>query len=83
MCSVVSDISRPHGLYSQLGSCVHGIPQARILEWVAVSFSRGSSPPRDRTQVSCIADDSLLSEPPGKPALEYTRVERLMGQLEG
>ena len=34
---------------------VHGILQARILEWVAVSFSRGSSQPRDRTQVSLIA----------------------------
>ena len=33
----------------------HGIPQARILEWVAVPFSRGSSQPRDRTQVSGIA----------------------------
>ena len=37
------------------GSSVHGILQARILEWVAISFSRGSSRPRDRTQVSCIA----------------------------
>ena len=36
-------------------SSVHGIFQARILEWVAISFSRGSSQPRDRTQVSCIA----------------------------
>ena len=34
---------------------VHGIFQARILEWVAISFSRGSSRPRDRTQVSHIA----------------------------
>ena len=34
---------------------VHGIVQARILEWVAIPFSRGSSQPRDRTQVSCIA----------------------------
>ena len=34
---------------------VHGILQARILEWVAFSFSRGSSQPRDRTQVSHIA----------------------------
>ena len=34
---------------------VHGILQARILEWVAVPFSRGSSQHRDRTQVSCIA----------------------------
>ena len=37
------------------GSSVHGILQARILEWVAVPFSGGSSQPRDRTQVSCIA----------------------------
>ena len=36
------------------GSSVHGILPARILEWVAVSFSRGSSRPRDRTQVSRI-----------------------------
>ena len=34
------------------GSFVHGIFQARILEWVAISFSRGSSQPRDRTWVS-------------------------------
>ena len=37
------------------GSCVHGILQTRILEWVAYPFSRGSSQPRDWTQVSCIA----------------------------
>ena len=37
------------------GSSVHGILQARVLEWVAISFSSGSSPPRDRTQVSHIA----------------------------
>ena len=37
------------------GSSVHEILQARILEWVAISFSRGSSHPRDRTWVSCIA----------------------------
>ena len=36
------------------GSSVHWIFQARILEWVAISFSRGSSWPRDRTQVYCI-----------------------------
>ena len=34
---------------------VHGILQARMLEWVAIPFSRGSSQPRGRTQVSCIA----------------------------
>ena len=48
------------------GSSVHGIFQARILEWVAIPFSRGSSWPRDRTWVSWIAGDSLPSEPPGK-----------------
>ena len=36
------------------GSSVHGIFQARILEWIAISFSRGSSQLRDLTQVSCI-----------------------------
>ena len=35
-------------------SSVHGIPQARILEWVAVLSSRGSSQPRDQTHISCI-----------------------------
>ena len=39
---------------SLLGSSVHGILQARILEWVAISFSRGSSWARDRTWVFCI-----------------------------
>ena len=37
------------------GSSVHGIFQAIVLEWIAISFSRGSSQPRDRTQVSHIA----------------------------
>ena len=37
-----------------LGSSVHGILQARMLEWIAISFSRGSSQPRDWTQVSRI-----------------------------
>ena len=40
---------------SPLGSSVHRILQARILEWVAMPSSRGSSQLRDRTQVSCIA----------------------------
>ena len=40
---------------SPQSSSVHGILQARVLEWVAISFSRGSSRPRDWTQVSCIA----------------------------
>ena len=37
------------------GSSVHGILQARILEWVAISYSRGSSWPRNQTWVSCIS----------------------------
>ena len=37
------------------GSSVHGILQARILEWVAMPSFRGSSRPRDQTQVSCVA----------------------------
>ena len=40
---------------SPSGSTVHGIFQAIILEWVAISFSRGSSQPRDQTRVSCTA----------------------------
>ena len=36
------------------GSSVHGILQARLLEWIAIPFSRASSWPRDQTQVSCI-----------------------------
>ena len=50
------------------GSSVHGIFQARMLEWVAIAFSRGSSRPRDRTQVSGISCNGRYSstEPPGK-----------------
>ena len=44
------------------GSSVHGILQARILEWAAISFSRGSSRPRDRTQVSRIGGRSFMQE---------------------
>ena len=51
------------------GSSVHGILQARILEWVAISFSRGSSRPKDQTQVSLIAGRFFTIQPPGKPSL--------------
>ena len=64
--SVVSDSLQPHGLYSPWNSpgwntgvgslyqlSLKGSP--RMLEWVAYSFSRGSSQPRNRTGVSCIA----------------------------
>ena len=45
--------------YKPPGSSVHGISQLRILEWVAISFSRGSSWPRDRTHVYCISRQIL------------------------
>ena len=50
----MSDSLQPHGLWLARLLC-HGILQARILEWVAIPFFRGSSQPRDRIQVSCIA----------------------------
>ena len=46
---------------------VHGILQARILEWVPVPFSRGSSQPRDQTRSPTLQVDSLAAEPQGKP----------------
>ena len=55
--------------HSPPGSSVHVIFQAGILEWVAISFSRGSSWSRDRTRVSCIADGFFTTAPPGKPFL--------------
>ena len=58
---------------SLLGSSVHGILQARILEWVAIPFSRGSSQPRNQTQVSRIVGDSLLAEPPGELLFEASK----------
>ena len=48
------------------GSSVHRISQARVLEGVAIFFSRGSPQPRNRTQLSCISR-WIITEPPGKP----------------
>ena len=56
------------------GSSIHGILQERILEWVAISSSRGSSSPRNQTNicyVSCIGRSSLPLVPPGKPHHSY------------
>ena len=53
--SVVSDSLRPHWLKCTRLLRLWDSNQARILEWVAIPFSSGSSWPRDRTQVSCIA----------------------------
>ena len=49
------------------GSFVHGVSWARILEWVTIFFSRGSSQPKDRTCVSCLAGGYFTTEPHGKP----------------
>ena len=52
--------------FSPPGSSVQGISQARILEWVAVPSSRGSSQPRDQIQVVFIAGRFFIAEPLGK-----------------
>ena len=49
------------------GSSLHGISQARIVEWVTISFSRGPSWPRNWTRISCIEGGFFTTEPPGKP----------------
>ena len=51
---------------SPSGSPVHGIFQARILEWVVISFSRGSSWPRDQTMSPALANRFFTIAPPGK-----------------
>ena len=64
--SAISDSLWPHGLQPARLLCPC-ILQARILEWVAISSSRGSFRPRDRTGISCIAGGFFTTEPPGKP----------------
>ena len=54
------------------GSSVHDTPQLRKLEWVAISFGRGSSQPSNRTYVSCLAGGFFTIESPGKPKWIYT-----------
>ena len=49
--------------FGPLGSSVHRVPHARILERVAITFSRGSFQPRDWTMSPKLQADSLLSEP--------------------
>ena len=60
--SVMSNSLQPHGLYT-----VHGILQARILEWVAFPFSRGCSHPGIEPRSPALQVDSLPAEPQGKP----------------
>ena len=73
VCSFMSNSLKHHGS----GYSVHGISQARILEWVAISFSRWSFQPRDGTSVSCLSwtgKRSIISlplAPPGKPSMPF------------
>ena len=66
-CPTLSDLMD----YTLPGSSVHGVLQARIRKWVAISFSRGSSWLRDWTHDSCVAGGSFTTEPPGKPPSLY------------
>ena len=50
---------------SPLGCSVYGISQAKILEWVVISLSKGSSQSRDRTHVSCLAGGFFTTKPLG------------------
>ena len=63
---------------SLLVSCVHGISQARILEWVAISYCRGSSRARDRTHVSgasALVSRFFTTKTPGKLNLIYSSIK--------
>ena len=80
--SVVSNSLWPHGLYSLPSSSFHGISQARILEWVAISFSRGSSWPRDGSWISRIAGKTIyhLSHQ-GSPCLSMKLKVKLLSHI--
>ena len=66
-CSVMSDSVTPRTV--SVGSSVHRISQARVVEWAAISSNRWSSQPRDQTCASCVScieqADSLPTAPPG------------------
>ena len=75
VASVMSDSLDPVD-YSLSGLSM-GILQARVLEWVALFSSRGSSQPRDRTRVSCIAGRFFTIEPPGKSQVNAYQSSKL------
>ena len=60
------------------GSSVHGILQARKLEWVAIPFSRGSFQPRNQTRVFCIAGSFFIHWAPEKPKSSHAATKDLM-----
>ena len=61
----MSDLCDPMDCSLQ-GSSIHGIFQARVLEWVAISFSRGLPDPGIEPRSPALQADTLLSEPPGE-----------------
>ena len=71
LCAVLSRVQLFAIPWTVAHQAVHGIPQARILERIAIPFSKGSSWPRDQAQVSCvswIAGRFFTAEPLGMPA---------------
>ena len=73
--SVISTLCNPMDC-SPPGSSAHGISQARILAWLSIPFSRGSSPPRDQTQVSCIAGRFFTIRATRKALLSYIHYKK-------
>ena len=65
------------------GSSVHGILQARILEWIAIPSSRGSSQPRDGTQVFCIAGGFFNVWATREAQVNYKLLEIFVPWMEG
>ena len=56
---------------SSTGSCAQGTSQARIVKWIAISVSSGSSQPRYGTHISCLSWEFFTIESPGKPIRSY------------
>ena len=78
----MSDSLKPSGLYSLPGSSVHGILQARILEWVAF-HSPGDLPnPGIEPRSPTLQADALPSEPPGKSCSSKVRLKILHARLQ-
>ena len=67
--SVVSDSLPPPWTATRQAPLSMGVLQARVLEWIAMPSSRGSSQPRDQTRSPTLQVDSLLTETPGKFSL--------------
>ena len=67
MCAIVKVTQLCLTLYDPMDCTVLGIHQSRVLEWVALPFSRRSSQPSDRPSFPALQSDSLAAEPQGKP----------------